>query len=167
MAVSAASGLISRSARAGDLSLSERVERLYSPRFHFDEDGEPWTTIGLVEHVDEVSLSAASDLEVLPSGPGGTSIRAGGRWRITLERSSPATQCFEVALEDFAPTDRDGRVAAQKKWEALGVHVRVRELVRTRLREGLAAAPELVKGGVAHGAGGAGEEDSLLRGHLQ
>ena len=128
VAVQAASAWISRPARAADLSLTARTERLYSPRFHFDEDGEPWTTIGVVEHATRVTLSAAGGLEALPSGVGGTSIAAGDRWTIELAQARPATQRFEVALARF-PTDATARIqAARKAWTAKGIEVHVREL---------------------------------------
>lgn len=124
----AAAGLISRPARASSLSLSSRVERLYSPRFHFDEDGEPWTTIGLVEHARTVDLSAQGGLSVLPSGPGGTSIAAGSAWTISLEDAAPAQQRFEIALESFEPSRIREAAVARDKWKAKGLTVHQREM---------------------------------------
>ncbi len=124
----AAAGLISRPARASNVSLSRRVERLYSPRFHFDEDGEPWTTVGLVEHARTVNLSAQGGLRVLPSGPGGTSIAAGAAWTISVEDPVPATQRFEIALESFEPTRIREAASARDTWAARGLTVHQREM---------------------------------------
>jgi SpoIID/LytB domain protein len=128
IAVHAAAGLISPPARASSLSLSSRIERLYSPRFHFDEDGEPWTTIGLVEHARTINLSAAGGLRVLPSGPGGTSILAGASWTISIEQAEPALQRFEIVLESFDVTQIREVARARDKWTAKGLTVHQREV---------------------------------------
>ncbi|MGB1698987.1 MAG: SpoIID/LytB domain-containing protein [Nannocystaceae bacterium] len=110
------------------MSLSSRIERLYSPRFHFDETGEPWTTIGLVEHTRSVDLSAEGGLRVLPSGPGGTSIAAGNAWTISVEDGKPARQRFEIALESFEPSKIREASRARETWAAKGLTVHQREV---------------------------------------
>jgi SpoIID/LytB domain protein len=88
-------------ALASDLSLSDRIDLLYSNQFHFNERGQPQVSVGLMEDQTEVLLSAPRGIRVLPSGDGGTSIVGGKRFRITLGTATPARQTWTIVLEEL------------------------------------------------------------------
>jgi len=91
-----------RWAAASDLSLSDRIDLLYSNQFHFNQRGEPQVTVGLLHGRDRIRLSAAEGLVVLPSGDGGTRIEGGQSFEITVDRATPADQSYAVVLEELA-----------------------------------------------------------------
>jgi stage II sporulation protein D len=107
-------------ARASDLSLSDRVRLLYSNQFHFNDRGEPQITVGVVQNVEHVELSAAAGLLVMPSGAGGTTIEGGTRFAVSLVRGKPAKQRFAVVLEELAGPAMATLDRAAKKWRDKG-----------------------------------------------
>ena len=84
----------SGTSRASDLSLGDRIKLLYSNQFHFNDRGEPQITIGIVQHVERVTISAARGLLVLPSGAGGTTIEGGTSFDVTLHSGHAAQRQF-------------------------------------------------------------------------
>ncbi len=87
--------------RASDLALSDRIDLLYSNQFHFNERGEPQITVGLMTGQTRVELEAPEGFDILPSGDGGTRIRAGRRLVIELGKSEPAKQTYTLVLEEL------------------------------------------------------------------
>lgn len=122
-----AAGLISRPAWASDLSLSERVDLLYSNQFQFNEKGRPQITVGLMQGQDEVVLRSSSGIGLLPSGDGGTSIEGGRRIRIRLAKAKPAKQRFSISLESFHADEVREVERAAKRWKSLGLTPSERE----------------------------------------
>ncbi len=110
-------------ARASDLSLGDRIKSLYSNQFHFNDRGEPQITVGIVQHVERVTISAAAGLLVLPSGAGGTTIEGGTRFDITLHDGHPAKQRFAVVLEELAGPAMSAIDRAASRWRKLDFDV--------------------------------------------
>jgi len=110
----------SGTSRASDLSLGDRIKLLYSNQFHFNDRGEPQITIGIVQHVERVTISAARGLLVLPSGAGGTTIEGGTSFDVTLHSGHAAKQKFAVVLEELAGPTMKTVDAAANKWKKLG-----------------------------------------------
>ncbi len=123
-ALSTAGLWLPRSARASDLSLSERIDLLYSNQFHFDDQGEPRLSVGLMDGQAEVNLVCPAGIDVLPSGDGGTRIAGGSKFRISLLQGSPARQRYSIGLDLVPAGDRKALEAARKKWSAKGLDVR-------------------------------------------
>ncbi len=117
-----------RVALGSDLSLADRLDLLYGNKFSFDAQGLPQVSVGLMEGQREVIIEAQGGISALPSGDGGTSIDGGSRWRIRLDRSTPARQRFSIAVESRAATDLRGIEAAAKRWRKLGYEIREREV---------------------------------------
>lgn len=115
-------------ALASDLSLAERLDRLYSSGFVFDEHGEPRISIGLMQGCKQVRLTAPSGMRVLPSGAGGTAITAGKSWTISLGKSTPAKIRWSTAVESIATSDHKSIEAATKRWATNDVAVSEREV---------------------------------------
>jgi SpoIID/LytB domain protein len=107
-------------ARASDLALSDRIDLLYSNQFHFNARGEPQITVGLMTGQRRVELSAPGGFDILPSGDGGTRIRAGKRLAVELGTSAPAKQTYTLVLEELV-----GKAALRpdptiERWKGLG-----------------------------------------------
>jgi SpoIID/LytB domain protein len=109
--------------RASDLSLGDRIKLLYSNQFHFNDRGEPQITIGIVQNVERVTISAAGGLLVLPSGAGGTTIEGGTSFDVTLHTGHAAKQKFAVVLEELAGPAMKTVDAIASKWKKLGFDV--------------------------------------------
>lgn len=107
-----------RSVFASDRSLEERVDLLFSNRFHFDEQGRPHVTVGLLHHQTKVTLAAAGGLRLFPSDPDGTVIEGGTPFEIRLGRSQPAEQRYTVVLDQ---SDAAGIAAVRKRWSNRGL----------------------------------------------
>ncbi len=107
-------------AAASDLSLADRLRLLYSNQFHFNDRGEPQITVGLVQGLERVELSAPGGLLVLPSGAGGTTIEGGSRFAVSLVRGKPAKQRFAVVLEELAGPAMATLDRAAKRWRDKG-----------------------------------------------
>ncbi len=118
-------GTLSWSGRsnASDSSLADRVKLLYSNQFHFNDRGEPQITVGVVQHVERVRISAEGGLLVLPSGQGGTTIEGGTSFEITLGHGKAAEQSFAVVLEELAGPAMTAIDRAAAKWTKLGFEV--------------------------------------------
>lgn len=110
-------------AHASDSSLADRIKLLYSNQFHFNDRGEPQITVGIVQHVERVRISAPGGLLVLPSGQGGTTIEGGTRFDITLERGHAAKQSFAIVLEELAGPAMTAIDRAAKRWKDRGFDV--------------------------------------------
>jgi peptidoglycan hydrolase-like amidase len=117
-----------RNARAGDISLSDRIDLLYSNQFHFTERGEPQITIGLMQGQTEVLLTAPGGLSVLPSGGGGTAVEGGTRWRIRLGSGKRSHQRYAITLESLSATDARAIGRASKTWQKRGFSVKEHEV---------------------------------------
>jgi SpoIID/LytB domain protein len=128
LVVTGAATLAPRLAFGSDLSLSDRIDLLYSNKFGFDADGLPQVSIGLMEGQDEVRLEGRSGVSALPSGDGGTAIEGGRRWRIRLARGRASQQRFSVALESLPATDLRAVDKASHKWRKRGFDVREEEV---------------------------------------
>lgn len=120
-AVAFGSLVVPRWAGASDLSLSDRIDLLYSNQFHFNRRGEPQITVGLVQGRREVRLHAPGGLDVLPSGDGGTRIEAGTRVVVRLSEGHPAVQRYTVVLESVAADQARGLGRAAERWRGLGL----------------------------------------------
>lgn len=105
---------------ASDLSLSDRIDLLYSTQFHFNRRGEPQITVGLMQGQREVRLSAPGGLDVLPSGDGGTRIEAGGSVVVRLGEGHPAVQRYTVVLQSVAADEPRAVGRAAERWRELG-----------------------------------------------
>lgn len=106
---------------ASDLSLSDRIDLLYSNQFHFNRRGEPQITVGLMQGQREVRISAPGGLDVLPSGDGGTRIEAGGSVVVRLGEGHPAVQRYTVVLQSVAADEVRGLGRAAERWRGLGL----------------------------------------------
>ncbi|MCX4244950.1 SpoIID/LytB domain-containing protein [Paraliomyxa miuraensis] len=106
---------------ASDLSLSDRIDLLYSNQFHFNRRGEPQITVGLMQDQREVVVSAPGGLDVLPSGDGGTRIEAGTRLRVRLVEGHAAVQRYTVVLESLPASNVRGLGPAAERWQARGL----------------------------------------------
>ncbi len=107
-------------ARASDLALSDRIDLLYSNQFHFNERGEPQITVGLMTGQTKVQLSAPQGFDVLPSGDGGTRIRAGRRLSVALGKAAPAKQTYTLVLEELVGKHAVRPGAAIERWKDRG-----------------------------------------------
>ncbi len=128
LVVSAAGLLIPREVLASDMSLSQRVDLLYSNKFTFNHRGQPQITVGLMEGQKEVFLDAAHGVQALPSGEGGTAISGGSRWHIRLAKGKRGQQRFRVVLESLPATNLRAIETAAKKWKKAGFKVTEREV---------------------------------------
>lgn len=117
-----------RHAVASDLSLSDRIDLLYSNQFHFNRRGEPQITVGVMQGQRRVRLSAPHGLTVLPSGDGGTRIEVGSSVEIELSHGTPAEQRYAIELEELRTGG--GRVVdvAARRWKDAGLKVDEQEL---------------------------------------
>jgi len=106
---------------ASDLSLSDRIDLLYSNQFHFNRRGEPQITVGLLQGQREVRLSAPEGLDLLPSGDGGTRIEAGPRVLVRLHEGTPAKQRYTIVLQSLPADDARALGRAAERWRALGL----------------------------------------------
>jgi SpoIID/LytB domain protein len=111
------------SAWGSDSSLADRVRLLYSNQFIFNDRGEPQITVGIVQRVERVRLSAAAGLLVLPSGPGGTTIEGGVGFDITRSRGAAAKQHFAIVLEELIAPPPGEIDRAAGRWRKLGFDV--------------------------------------------
>lgn len=128
LALAGPAGLLERSALAADISLADRLDLLYSNQFNFDANGEPRITVGLVQGRREVLLSARGGLEALPSGEGGTAIAGGGRWRLRVSKSRPASQRFRVIVDAVPAGDPRRAERAAARWRDRGFEIGEREV---------------------------------------
>lgn len=106
---------------ASDLSLSDRIDLLYSNQFHFNRRGEPQITVGLMQGQREVRLHAPGGLDVLPSGDGGTRIEAGRSVVVRLAKGHPAVQRYTVVLESLPAVEARAIGPAAERWQARGL----------------------------------------------
>ena len=120
LVVAGSAGLAPRIVRGADMSLSDRVDLLYSNQFNFDRAGRPRVTIGIMQGRREVSLSAVGGLSALPSGEGGTSISGGSRWKIRVADAKPAEQSFRVVLDTAPASDLRYVDKLAGRWKARG-----------------------------------------------
>jgi SpoIID/LytB domain protein len=123
-----AAALRPRLALAGDVSLNDRLDLLYSNQFNFGSDGQPRVSIGLIDGADEVMLEGRRPVEALPSGTGGTAIRGGRRWRIRLARSTPAVREYRVVVASARYGDTRTIDAQAAQWRRRGEVVSDREV---------------------------------------
>lgn len=128
VAVTGAALVTGGRALAGDMSLSDRVDLVYSNQFRFDDSGQPRVSIGLMQGKREVSLSSPKGLRALPSGEGGTAIAGGGRWRIRVSNSKPAEQRFRVVLDAVPATQLRRAEDIAERWRGRGFAVAEREV---------------------------------------
>lgn len=117
-----------RWAGASDLSLSDRIDLLYSNQFHFNRRGEPQITVGLMQGQRSVRLSAPDGLDILPSGDGGTRIESGGRVAIELGRGHASKQRFTIVLQAVGGTPGRALDVAAQTWRSRGLDPREHEL---------------------------------------
>lgn len=128
LVVAGAPGLLPRAARAADMSLSDRMDLLYSNQFNFDHRGQPRITVGVMQGQRQVQLSARGGLEALPSGETGTAIVGGRRWRIRVRDTKPAEQRFRVVLDALPATELRRIEGVGKRWAKRGFEVDEREV---------------------------------------
>lgn len=113
---------------ASDLSLGDRVDKVYGSQFHFNLAGEPQISIGLMEGQDEVRLSSTRPIFALPSGEGGTAITGGRRWHVRRIKGNGSRQRFTVVLEQLPITENRQLAASRKGWTAKGLEIDVAEV---------------------------------------
>jgi stage II sporulation protein D len=90
LSLGAASAALVLSARADEMSGSDKLRLLYSHRFSFTRDGLPLVTVEIMSGQSKVSLSSERGVRVLPQGDGGPEVVAGPAWTITVENPRPA-----------------------------------------------------------------------------
>jgi len=117
-----------RHVAASDLSLSDRIDLLYSTQFHFNRDGEPQITVGVMQGQQRVRISAPSGLMILPSGDGGTQITVGRSVEVTLGRARPAQQRYSVLLEELRTGGSRVLDVAAQRWKKAGLDVSEQEI---------------------------------------
>ena len=75
---------------ADEFSAADKLRAIYSAEFRFTKDGVPVVPVAIAEGLQEVTISAASGLRLLPEGDGGAEIRADDSWRIRASATTPA-----------------------------------------------------------------------------
>lgn len=128
LAVSATHLWAPRWAGASDLSLSDRIDLLYSNQFHFNRRGEPQITVGLMQGQKRVRLSAPGGLDVLPSGDGGTRIEGGTSITVDLVKGSASQQEYTVVLQSLPGAAGRAASKAAEAWRARGLDPSEQEL---------------------------------------
>src|SRR5262245_24003126 len=78
------------SARADEMSASDKLRILYSNRFTFTHDGDPLVTVELMSGQRSVHISAPGGVVLRPDGEGGAEVSAGDDWTVTLADAAPA-----------------------------------------------------------------------------
>lgn len=106
LALCAAGLALTLSARADEMSGSDKLRMLYSPRFTFTRDGLPLLTIELMSGQTQVRLLAERGLRVLPDGEGGPEVMAGSAWVIRAEGARAAKLRYWVVVSRHA-TDQE------------------------------------------------------------
>ena len=117
-----------RWAGASDLSLSARIDLLYSNQFHFNRRGEPQITVGLMQGQREVRLSAPDGLDILPSGDGGTRIEAGTSVTLRLTEGHAAKQRYTVVVQAVPGAAGRALDDASTRWKSRGIDLDEHEL---------------------------------------
>ncbi|MEM7154004.1 MAG: SpoIID/LytB domain-containing protein [Myxococcota bacterium] len=117
-----------RWAGASDLSLSARIDLLYSNQFHFNRRGEPQITVGLMQGQREVRLSAPGGLDILPSGDGGTRIEAGNSVTLRLTEGHAAKQRYTVVVQAVPGAAGRALDQASTRWRSRGIDLTEHEL---------------------------------------
>ena len=117
-----------RHAAASDLSLSDRIDLLYSTQFHFNRDGQPQVTVGLMQGQRKVRLSSPGGLTVLPSGDGGTRISLGTSIEVELVEGVASKQSYAVLLEELRTGGGRAVDIAARRWTDAGLSVDEQEL---------------------------------------
>jgi len=107
-------------AAADETSTGDKLRILYSSRFTFTAKGIPLVTIELLSGRSEVKLSGAGGVAVMPDGEGGSVIKAGSDWKITLANGKPAVIRSWTIVRRLTATDDAGARAAIRKWTNLG-----------------------------------------------
>ena len=105
-----------RSVGASDLSLTDRLDLVYSNQFHFNERGQPEIAVGLMDDQREVRISAPGGVRILLSGNGGTSFVGGPRWLLRLREGTAAQQRWSVVLESVPGDDPRRLDQAVERW---------------------------------------------------
>lgn len=113
--------------RAEDMSASDQLSILYSPRFSFDRDGVPLVTVEIMGGQDEIRLSARGGVDVLPGGEGGAEVRGGDRWTIRAERARPGVVHDWTIVAQLDADDERGAERAIATWKARGLEARAFE----------------------------------------
>lgn len=113
---------------ASDLSLSDRIDLLYSTQFHFNRRGEPQITVGLMQGQTKIVLSSPRGLTILPSGDGGTRVNVGSTVEITLASGKPSQQAFSVVLQELKTGGGRAVDVAAQRWTDAGIEVDEHEL---------------------------------------
>src|SRR5262245_33880558 len=108
------------SARADEMSASDKLRILYSNRFTFTHDGDPLVTIELASGQRQVRISAPGGVLLRPGGEGGAEVSAGAEWIVTLAGGKPAVIDEWTVVERFPVDDSAGAGAAVERWQARG-----------------------------------------------
>src|SRR5687768_4038939 len=113
-------GLVWWSARADEMSASDKLRLLYSTRFSFTHDGDPLVTVELMSGQRAVRLSSPRGVMVLPDGEGGARVDGGADWTVTAEGAQPAVIEEWTVVARLAVDDDDGARAALALWQSRG-----------------------------------------------
>lgn len=121
------------SARADDLSASDKLRVLYSSRFAFTDAGVPLVTVEIVSGQEVATLSSKGGLVVRPDGAGGSAVEVaagagGASWTVRAERTQPALLQEWTIVESLGPDDTRGVTAALATWRERGFEPRAFEI---------------------------------------
>jgi SpoIID/LytB domain protein len=87
-----------KTARADELSRSDKLKVLYSNQFAFDRQGAPLITVRVAEGLTHAVLESKAPLRVFPDGEDGSKVVGGRRWKISVRSGKPAKQEHFVVL---------------------------------------------------------------------
>ena len=109
---------------ADETSSGDKLRILYSNRFTFTRDGLPLVTVAIMEGQRSVSLASRGGLVVKPDGDGGSELRAGDRWTVTLEHAKSGRYREWTVVERLGADDGKGAQRAAALWKKRGFSVR-------------------------------------------
>jgi SpoIID/LytB domain protein len=116
--------------QSANLTGNDRHSLLYTPQFHFTEDGDPIIRVHLRDADKSVEFTPSEDILVLPSGEGGASIRLPGRIRYTMKisDSTPGEYRHLVVVDRLLVTEKDRLAEITRQWLGRGYNAEAKEV---------------------------------------
>jgi len=88
-------------ARAEELSRSDKLRVLYSNQFAFDRDGVPLITVRIAEGLSATTIEGSAPVRVFPDGEDGSEVQGSRRWRVAIRSGRRARmQHFAVLAQE-------------------------------------------------------------------